>query len=281
MFQYVLFNECPSCVPRFSHLQHTALWLVTEQKCLQQRCLWRDYRARPYYRRSPAGAFSTWPAPWGPWNPHPQASCTLRAPRAGLCPTGQAEGRAAGHSLPSNPAVQPSLPHPSYPCCMHRRKILLPLACSTVRTWSPQHTWLCAHLLPAESTCFPCFCIPVTPAPFPHLPAPLTFLKALIFVQNFDPSLVQAAQNNRSKGPAFPLTFFSASNKSSFCEWKWFQPNAWANTKRNRWPYLQQCWVLEAQAIWAPTSTACEWLAGHDWGLRKYRMSFPTRTLHA
>lgn len=51
-----------------------------------------------------------------------------------------------------------------------------------------------------------------------------------------------------------------------------FNPNVWANTKRNRWPYLQHR-VLEAQAVWVPGSTACEPCTGPETSLWKYRVS--------
>lgn len=59
----------------------------------------------------------------------------------------------------------------------------------------------------------------------------------------------------------------------------YFNPSAWANTKRNRWPYLQQCWVLEAQAVWASSSTAFEWLAGLQTGACE-STGCPTRQEH-
>lgn len=40
-------------------------------------------RPRPCDHRSPVGAFSIQPAPWGPWNPHPQDSYALGPSREG------------------------------------------------------------------------------------------------------------------------------------------------------------------------------------------------------
>lgn len=137
-------------------------------------------RPRPCDHRSPVGAFSIQPAPWGPWNPHPQDSYALGPSREGQLtskPLFHWAGRGKG-CWPFSP-LEPStanLLHLSCPC-WHHGKVFLLLAYSAIRAQSPQHTWLCAYLLPAESTCFPSFCSPITPAPFPHLAAPLIFSK--------------------------------------------------------------------------------------------------------
>lgn len=142
-------------------------------------------RRRPCDHLSPAGVFSIQPAPWGPWNPHPQDSYALGPSRGGQLtsqPLFHWAGRGKGR-WPFSP-LEPSTAQSASPLLpfLHHGKVFLllfflPLAYSSIRAWSPQHTRLCAHLLPAESTCFPSFCSPITSAPFPHLAAPFIFSK--------------------------------------------------------------------------------------------------------